>query len=84
MCFEGVEVFCFLSFVFPFALEYLNPKQIHCTFLSLSFVSLASFCLTDARGESESAHTQNSRSAKKTKTKKKGLWCAFVVDFHAS
>ena len=57
MCFEGVEVFCFLSFVFPFALEYLNPKQIHCTFLSLSFSSLASFCLADARGERERERT---------------------------
>ena len=57
MCFEGVNrcfVFC-LSFS-PL-LDYLNPNQIHCTFLSLSFSSLASFCLADARGERERERT---------------------------
>jgi len=54
-------VFCFFSFkVFPFLLEYLNPKQMQCTVLSLSFSSLASFCLSlkCARRERERTHTE--------------------------
>ena len=85
-CFEGVGVLLFLFQSCPPFLEYLNPKHMQCTVLScfrsrLSPTRFASHW--NARGESESAHTQNlKRSAKKTKTRKKGLlWCAFVCWF---
>lgn len=61
-------MFCFFSFkVFPPPLlEYLNPKHMQCTVLSLSFSSLASFCLSlkCARRERERTHTELKKKRK--------------------